>query len=300
VESSTESAARKAARPPKARLSYHLFVNRRKFLYSSAALAAPLAAPRKAAFAATDGSVRLGVATYSFREFQRDLCIKDVKKLGIEYVDVKEFHLPQTDTPKMLAAGRAQFDKAGLKVIGGGNISLQEPDEAGLRPHFEYAKACGFPMMIVAPRHENLPIVEKLAKEFDVKIAIHNHGPEDKNFPTPGSVLAAVKNMDPRMGLCLDIGHTSRTGEDIIEAIANAGPRLFEIHMKDLRDARVKESQVPVGDGVLPIPGIFKQLKKQAYPGVCSLEYEIEGDDPMPGMQKSFSYMRGVLAGQKS
>jgi sugar phosphate isomerase/epimerase len=102
------------------------------------------------------------------------------------------------------------------------------------------------------------------------------------------------------MGLCLDIGHTSRTGEDIVEAIASAGPRLFEIHMKDLRDARARDSQVPVGDGVLPIPAIFRQLKKQGYQGVCSLEYEIDADDPLPGMQKSFSYMRGVLAGQKS
>ena len=270
-------------------------------MYSSAALAAPLAVSRGAALAAAPADdVKLGVATYSFREFQRDLCIKNVRKLGIQYVDVKEFHLSQSDSPTQLAAGRAQFDKAGLKVIGGGNISLQEPDEAGLRRHFEYAKACGFPMMICAPRHENLSIIEKLAKEFDVRIAIHNHGPEDKNFPTPSSVLSAVKNMDPRMGLCLDIGHTSRTGEDIVEAIASAGPRLFEIHMKDLRDARVKESQVPVGDGVLPIPAIFRQLKKQGYQGVCSLEYEIDADDPMPGMQKSFSYMRGVLAGQKS
>lgn len=271
-------------------------------MYSSAALAAPLALSRQPVSAAPApvDDVKLGVATYSFREFQRDLCIKNVKKLGIEYVDVKEFHLPQNDSPAMLAQGRAQFDRAGLKVIGGGNISLPEPDEAGLRRHFDYARACGFPMMIVAPTHENLPIVEKLAKEYDIKIAIHNHGPEDRNFPTPSSVLAAVKNMDPRMGLCIDIGHTSRTGEDIVEAIANAGPRLFEMHSKDLRDARVKESQCPVGDGVLPIPAIFRQLKKQGYQGVCSLEYEIDADDPMPGMQKSFAYMRGVLAGQRS
>ncbi len=268
-------------------------------MLSSAAVAAPLAFERRAAAAPVD-NLKLGVATYSFREFQRDLCIKNVKKLGIEYVDVKEFHLPQNDSPEMLRKGRAQFDNAGLKVIGGGNVSMQEPDEAGLRKHFDYAKACGFPMMIIAPTHENLPIIEKLVKEYDIKVAIHNHGPEDKRFPTPSSVLAAVKDMDPRMGLCIDIGHTSRTGEDIVEAIANAGPRLFEIHTKDLKDARVKESQCPVGDGVLPIPAIFRQLKKQGYDGVCSLEYEIDADDPMPGMQKSFSYMRGVLAGQRS
>lgn len=274
-------------------------MNRRNFLFSSAALAAPFAGSSVAA-ESTPGDIRLGVATYSFREFQRDLCIKNVKRLGIEYVDVKEFHLPQTDPPAAMAAGRRAFDKAGLKVIGGGNVSLQEPDEEGLRKHFEYAKNVGFPMMICAPRHENLPIIEKLAKEYNIKIAIHNHGPEDKNFPTPQSVLEAVKNMDARMGLCLDIGHTVRTGKDVVESINEAGPRLFELHMKDLKDLKVRDSQVPVGDGNIPIPAIFKQLKKIGYQGVCSLEYEIDADDPMPGMQKSFAYMRGVLAGLKA
>jgi sugar phosphate isomerase/epimerase len=276
-------------------------MNRRNFLLSSAALAAPLTSGSTAAVSAQD-DIKLGVATYSFREFQRDLCIKNVKQLNVEYVDIKEFHLPQTDPPPALAAGRKAFDRAGLKVIGGGNITLAEPDESGLRQHFEYAKTVGFPMMICAPRHENLPIIEKLAKEYNVKIAIHNHGPEDKNFPTAKSVLDAVKNMDSRMGLCIDIGHATRAGENVVEAIASAGPRLFEMHMKDLRDPAGQKdqpafSQVPVGDGVLPIPAIFKQLKKQGYQGVCSLEYEIDADDPMPGMRKSFSYMRGVLAG---
>ncbi len=283
-------------------------MNRRNFLFSSAAIAAPVAFDSSFHLAAaeTPGDLKLGVATYSFREFQRDLCIRLVKQLNVEYVDVKEFHLPQTDTPAGMAAGRKAFDKAGLKVIGGGNISLAEPDEEGLRKHFEYAKAVGFPMMIVAPRHENLAIVEKLAKEYNMKIAIHNHGPEDKNFPTPQSVLEAVKNMDARMGLCMDIGHTARAGKDIVESIVEAGPRLFEMHMKDLKDPKNPSTngpafgQVPVGDGSLPIPAIFRQLKKQNYQGVCSLEYEIDGDDPLPGMQKSFSYMRGVLAGLRA
>jgi sugar phosphate isomerase/epimerase len=280
-------------------------MNRRNFFFRSASLAAPFAAPFTGSSVAAEsapGDLKLGVATYSFREFQRDLCIKQVKALNIEYVDVKEFHLPQTDPPAAMAAGRKAFDKAGLKVIGGGNISLQEPDEAGLRKHFEYAKNVGFPMMICAPRHENLAIIEKLAKEYDIRIAIHNHGPEDKNFPTPQSVLEAVKGMDAHMGLCMDIGHTVRAGADPVETIVQAGPRLFELHMKDLKDLRGTPGQpsfgqVPVGDGAMPIVAIFKQLKKVSYPGVCSLEYEIDGDDPMPGMQKSFAYMRGVLAG---
>lgn len=279
-------------------------MKRRNFLFSSAALAAPFAAgPLGGSAAAAEsgtGDIKLGVATYSFRSFQRDLCIKYVKQLGIEYVDVKEFHLPQSDSPAALMAGRKAFDKAGLKVIGGGNVSLPEADEAGMRKHFEYAKNAGFPMIISAPTNDNLGVVEKLAKEFDIKVAIHNHGPEDKHFPSPKSVLDAIKGMDSRMGLCMDIGHTVRAGADPVQSIVDAGPRLFELHMKDLTNLKERDSQVPVGDGKIPIPEIFKQLKKVGYQGVCSLEYEIFGDDPMPGMQKSFAYMRGVLAGLKS
>jgi sugar phosphate isomerase/epimerase len=102
--------------------------------------------------------------------------------------------------------------------------------------------------------------------------------------------------MDTRMGLCIDIGHTARTGADIVESIRLAGPRLHEMHFKDLKDKTAKESQVAVGEGVLPIREIFEQLIKQKYTGYCSLEYEIHETDPLPGMQTSFAYMRKVLA----
>ena len=271
-------------------------MKRRDFLLRSAALAAPFAIQTKAAVSGP-GVIRLGVATYSFREFARDNCIRMVKLLGVDSVDIKEFHLPQTDPPKDLIAGRAAFDKAGLKVIGGGNITMNETDEAGLRPHFEYAKTVGFPIMIIAPTHQNLPIIEKLVKEYNIKVAIHNHGPGDKNFPTPASVLEAVKTMDPRVGLCIDIGHTTLAKADVVQSIADAGPRLFETHFRDLN---AKNEEVPVGEGVIPIPAIFIQMIRQNYSGTCSLETEIDAMDPFPAMQKSFAYMRGVVAGLKA
>ncbi len=162
---------------------------------------------------------------------------------------------------------------------------------------FEYAKRAGFPLIVCAPTEETLPKLEKYVKEYNIKIAVHNHGPEDKHFPTPQSVLKAVKGMDPRCGLCMDIGHTSRTGVDIVESIKEAGPRLLDMHTKDLADPKVRESQVAVGDGKLPIARIFEQLIKIKYNGCVNLEYEIQDDAPMPGMIKSFAYMRGVLAG---
>ena len=276
----------------------NLKMNRRQLILGSLALSAVPHA--KAAKTDDDRDIRLAVATYSLRSFPRTEAIKMIKQLNVRYVDVKEFHLPYKDTPEQLAAGRKEFEDAGLKIIAGGNISLQKDDDADLRRYFEYAKTCGMPMMVIAPTHETLPKIEKLVKEYNIKVALHNHGPEDKHFPTPQSVLEAVKNMDPRVGLCLDIGHTARTGKDVVESIAEAGPRLLEMHMKDLADMMNKDSQVPVGDGKMPIPAIFKQLRKMNYPGYCSLEYEVEGKNPLPGMMKSFAYMRGVIAGQKN
>ena len=275
-------------------------MNRRHLIGTALGFAATGVTGRSQSATPTPAGIKLGVATYSLRAFQRDAAIRMIRELDIAYADVKEFHLPQNDSPAQLAAGRRAFEKAGIEVIAGGNITLSEPDEAALRPHFEYARLCKFPIMVCAPNRQNLALVEKLAKEFHVRIAIHNHGPEDKQFPTPRSVLDAVQNMDPCMGLCIDIGHTARTGDDIVEAVRIAGPRLYEMHFKDLRDKTAKESQCIVGQGILPIPAIFRELRKINYTGVCSLEYEIEEDNPLPGMLQSFAYMRGVIAGQNS
>ena len=260
-----------------------------------------LAAARSAAGSAADEAAplgfRIGVATYSLREFQRGLAIKMIKQLGVTEVSVKDFHLPYTATPAEITKALDEFKKAGLTIVSGGNTDMKSSDPAELRKPFEYAKACGMPMLVTAPLHENLPAIEKLAKEFDIKIAIHTHGPEDPNFPSPKVVLDAVKGMDPRMGLCLDVGHSMRTGADVVQEISNAGPRLLDMHFKDLKDGKVKESQCDVGDGVMPVVEIFKLLRKIGYRGCVNLEYEINSDNPVPGMLHSFGYMKGVVAG---
>lgn len=275
--------------------------SRRSFLSTalSAAAMTPAMAARGGAAAKSDNTpgFKLGVASYSFREFSRHLAIVNTKKLGVTYINIKEFHLPLNSTMEEIAKAKAEFDKAGLTILGGGNVSFSKNDEDDIRKKFMYAKAAGMPVIVCAPTHETLPKMEKYVKEFDIKIAVHNHGPEDKHFPTPKSVLDAVKNMDPRCGLCMDIGHTVRTGADLIESVRAAGPRLLDMHVKDLKDLMARDSQVPVGDGAMQIPALFRELQKMNYQGGVMLEYEVEADNPMPGMAKSFSYMRGVLAG---
>ncbi len=258
--------------------------------------------------------IKLGIATYSLRSFDRPKAIELMKTLQTPYLSIKEVHLAQKHSKAEIAAGAKEyvaldevraagkeFRDAGFKITSGGNVDMKETTVEGLRPHFEYAKAAGIPMMVCAPLHENLKMIEQLVKEYDIRIAIHNHGPEDKNFPTPQSVLEAVRPLDARCGLCMDIGHTARAGADPVKSLADAGSRLLDMHVKDLKDftgtLKPAFGQCDVGDGAMPFPAIFKQLKKMNYQGCVNLEYEINDKDPMPGMQRSFSYMRGVLAG---
>ena len=253
--------------------------------------------PASASDAHPESGFKLGVCSYSVREFQRKLAISLMQQLGVSYVSVKDVHLPFTSTPAEIARARSEFQKAGLTIVSGGNIDLRDEDPAFLRRMFEYARACGMPLIVAAPTHKTLPAVEKLAREFDIKVAIHTHGPEDPHFPTPQVVLKAVKDLDPRMGLCMDVGHSMRGGADLVEEIANAGPRLLDMHFKDLKNRNEKESQCDVGEGVMPVVAIFKQLRKIGYRGCVNLEYEIHSDNPLPGMLHSMGYMKGVRAG---
>lgn len=241
--------------------------------------------------------VKLGVASYSFRNFPRDRVIEMTKALRTRYINLKSVHLPYESSPAELAAARREVEAAGLQIVGGGMITFETDTDDGVRKYFDYARNAGMPLIVGTCKPDTLPRIEKFVKEYDIKLAIHNHGPEDENFPSPYDALRAVKNMDPRMGLCIDLGHTVRTGTDPVKAIADAGPRLLDMHAKDLRDLRVAESQCIVGEGRIPIPEIFRQLTAIRYRGYVNLEYEIEPDNPLPGMQQSFAYMRGVLAG---
>lgn len=280
-------------------------ISRREFLGTSAALAAISAIPgRVSAMAAprhkteSHVPVRLGLASYTFREFSRAQLIDDMKQLHVDALNAKDAkdHLPMD--PAGEAAALADYAANGIKLHAVGAVYFREDSDADIRSKFEYAKRAGVSVIVAGdPSPTTLPRIEKFVREYDIRFAIHNHGPEDKIWPSPLTVLKAVKDMDPRMGCCIDVGHTVRAGTDVVEAIHAAGPRLFNMHMKDLTDFNDKGSQVAVGDGLMPVRGIFRALSEIQYPGFVDLEYEVHGDNPMPGVIASFAYMRGVLAG---
>jgi sugar phosphate isomerase/epimerase len=245
--------------------------------------------------------INLGLASYTFRNFTRAQLIGFMKQLKLSALNAKDTkdHLPMD--PQQEAAALSDYAAAGVKLHAAGAIYFPKNEDDDIRAKFEYCKRAGIGTIVAGdPAVETLPRIEKFVKEYDIRIAIHNHGPEDKLWPSPLDLLKALKNMDPRMGCCIDVGHTVRAGTDVVQAIREAGPRLFNVHMKDLADFKNKESQVAVGDGLMPVREMFAALIATRYQGFVDLEYEIHPDDPMPGVISSFAYMQGVLAGMGS
>jgi sugar phosphate isomerase/epimerase len=279
-------------------------VSRRNFLRTAALSGAALSCPAILSAAAPREEtgkplpIKLGVASYTFREFSRAQMIGYLKQINVSDLNAKDVkdHLP-TD-PAQEAQAVADYTAAGIKLHAAGAIYFPKDEDDDIRSKFEYCKRAGIKVIVAGdPSPASLPRVEKFVKEYDIRIAIHNHGPEDKLWQSPLDILKLIKNMDPRIGCCIDVGHTARAGTDVVEAIHEVGPRLFNMHMKDLADMKVKESQVAVGQGKMPVREIFEALIATKYAGFVDLEYEIHGDDPMPGVIESFAYMRGVLTG---
>ncbi len=279
-------------------------LSRREFVRAGALAAGMFAAPnhiwalaqqRPSSIQASP--IRLGLASYTFRNFSRAQLIGFMKQLSVFELNAKDVkdHLPMT--PQEEGVALADYAAAGIKLHAAGAIYFTTDEDEDIRSKFEYCKRAGISVIVAGdPAPETLPRIEKFVKQYDIRFAIHNHGPEDKLWHSPLDVLKAVKSMDPRIGCCIDVGHTVRAGADVVQAIHEAGPRLFNVHMKDLTNLENKESQVAVGEGMMPVRRMFEALIAIKYPGFVDLEYEIHPDDPMPGVIASFAYMRGVLS----
>lgn len=278
-------------------------VARRTFLLSAGAVIAgarwPAAA--RAAGAASDPArriepLKIGLASYSLRNFTLDRALEMAQAANVRYMTFKDVHIPRTDPPERIRANRARIEAAGITIMGGGTINMPN-DQAQIRKDFEYAKLAGFPLIYASPDPAALDYIERLVKEFDIRLVIHNHGPEDKWYPAPQDAYRLVQARDRRMGLCVDIGHTLRTGTDPVQAILECRDRVYDLHVKDLANARDRDSQVEVGRGVIDVPKLLRALLHIKYEGQVGLEYEIKPDDPLPGIIESIAYLRGALSG---
>jgi len=265
------------------------------------ALASTLSATKGFAAAESKKVMRayqLAVAGYTFLAYNNNLdkVIEVLKGTNIRYISLKNFQLPYDSTRQHVDEVVDKFKAAGIAVYGLGVIYLKNEKEVDHA--FSYAQMAGVKIIIAAPAYKVLSYVEKKTKEYNIRVAIHNHGPEDKLFPDIDAIYEKIKNMDMHMGICLDIGHTFRCGHDPAAMLLKFKDRIYDMHVKDV-DAPVEKGQtVAIGRGKIDFLSLVKALDKSGYEGMCSLEYEQPGD-PALGVAESVGYFRGVLSSMR-
>lgn len=282
--------------------------SRREMLKASALTAAALPfvnfeTEAAKSMAATDPwrGLKIGVATYTFREWPLEETIKGLQRVGMKYISIKNVknHIDISHTPEERKQRAQMFRAAGMIPLSVGNVSMRGSD-ADIRKGFEYAKDIGVPTIVCAPRRDAIPLLDQLVKEFDIKLAIHNHGPEDKGyFPSPYDAMDLIAKYDKRIGLCIDVGHTARAGVDPAESIIKCKDRLYDLHLKDISALGARNTPIEGGRGILNLKAILQALIKIKYQGLAGYEYEKDGKDPLPGLAETIGYTRGLLAGLK-
>lgn len=244
--------------------------------------------------------LKIGVATYTFREWPIEETIKGLQRADMKYISIKNVknHIDLTHTTEERKQRAQMFRAAGMIPLSVGNVGMKN-DEADIRRAFEFARDIGVTTMVCAPPPDAVPLLDKFVKEFNIKLAIHNHGPEDKMFPSPYDVWKAVEKYDKRIGLCIDVGHTARAGVDPAEAIVKCKERLYDVHLKDISALGNRNTPIEGGRGILDLKAILSALLKINYQGLAGYEYEKDGKDPLPGLTETLGYTKGLLASLK-
>lgn len=238
---------------------------------------------------------KVGIASYTFRKLSLEDTIKAMKRLDLHYISIKDFHLALTSTTAERKATIQKFKEAGITSLSCGNITMQN-DEKDIRRAFEYARDCNIPTIVCSPHPDSMVMLDKMVKEYNIKLAIHNHGPEDKRFPSPYDVYKAVQGFDKRIGLCIDVGHTARAKVNPAESIIKCKDRLYDLHFKDINTTEPNGSTIEAGRGVLDLPAIVRSLQKINYSYLLSIEYEGSENDPLPAVSETVGYLKGLLA----
>lgn len=240
---------------------------------------------------------RLGIAGYTFANFNLDESLKMMKKVDVHYLCIKDFHLPYKSSAEEITAFHAKLKENGVTGYAVGPIYTKTKEE--IDNAFDYAKRVGVDLVIGIPSHADLEYVAQKTKEYNIRFAIHNHGPEDKLYPSAESIYNLIKNLDPRVGICFDMGHNKRDGRDSVADLQRFSKRIFDMHLKNVTAATKDGSTCELGRGVIDIPAFVKMLRKVNYTGSCSLEYEKDMKDPLAGIAESVGYFNGVCDGTR-
>jgi inosose dehydratase len=239
-------------------------------------------------------SFTLGMAGYTFKDCTIEKTIEIMTRVDVKNLSLKDFHMPMNSTADQINLVVEKFKSAGISIYTVGVIYMKTKE--AVDQAFEYAKMAGVKMIVGAPEYELLPYVEKKIKAYDFRLAIHNHGPDNPLYPNATDIWDHVKDLDPRIGICIDIGHTTRDGQDPSADIERYSKRIFDIHIKDV-DKPVKEGKtVEIGRGIIDIPKVVATLRKIKFTGKCSLEFEKDMKDPLAGIAESIGFFKGVMA----
>jgi sugar phosphate isomerase/epimerase len=272
-----------------------------KFLLVAAFTSAFMVAAAQAQFRASSSEegelFKVAIAGYTFVHFNLDETLEMMRTVDVHYLCIKDFHLPLNSTDEQIAEFHAKLARYDVKGYAVGPIYMKTKEEVDRA--FDYARRVGVDLIVGVPNHELLPCIDQKVKEYDMKYAIHLHGPDIELYPNAKDIYERVKNLDKRIGMCLDIGHNARDGQDPVSDLKKYKNRVFDIHMKNTTAAAKEGKTGEIGRGVINIPDFVRMLRKVKYAGACSLEYERNMKAPLTGIAESTGYFRGVIDGTK-
>jgi sugar phosphate isomerase/epimerase len=251
---------------------------------------------RRTFLAALAARPAIGIQTYSLRGYKVDEALRHAKDLGFSHVEVYSGMFPITDDAAAIAAQRKSVADLGLTISAHG-INRFTKDAAANRKTFAYAKALGVPILGADPDPDSFDSLDDLVKEFDIKIAIHNHGPTHR-YNKVVDVLQAIANRDDRIGACADLGHYIRSGEKPVDVIRALKGRLYGVHLKDFAEMQDKTKGVILGKGHIDVPAVFAALAQVGFPadGALSIEYEENKDNPLTDIRECLRVAREAAA----
>ena len=255
--------------------------------------AVPIAQPKPQPTPQAPWRLDLGLQSYSLRNFSFDDTIAKMQQVGLHFVEFFPNHFPQNMTPQELAARQQKLADRQIQANAYGVCRLDK-NEQRARELFGFCKRAGIGVITAGPTMDSFDLLDKLVAEYDIKIAIHNHGPGDKHWGRLKQLVDGTRDHHPHIGVCLDTGHLIRAGDDAVEAVRALGPRLHGLHFKDV--SKDSDHDCIVGQGRTDVVAFFAACKDVAFDGPCSLEFEIEPKNPMPGIAASLEAIRAAVA----
>lgn len=299
----------------------HKETSRRDFLKASALAVGGVTLGRLGVAAAAEesdpyGGFKVGLQSYSLREFDVKTALAHTKRLGLKYWEAYPRHIPLATLPNHIAAQKALLDEADITLLAYGVLGF-DANETKAREAFDFAKVMGIVSLSANPKKtaKTFDLLDKLVAEYDVAIAIHNHGP-GALYDKIDDVVEMVKDRHPKIGACVDTGHYLRSDEDPVEALERLGQRVFGVHLKDVKGfpteaaaeefrkrakagrRRKNETKVMtiLGEGDLDVVGCLRVLRKLNYRNCVSLEYEENAKNPLSDIEICLSTVRRAVA----